>query len=195
MADVKSCGRCGVSIPGQAIIDGQAKLVNGQLLCAECAARPAGASAGGAPIRPAPAQAAAQPKPAAPPAQAPIAMPEEDEAPVILPRQSAAAEEAPALRLGDADAGDGDEITIFGGGAGQREAIDYKRKPSTSGTGAIRVKTFDTKLSRAAFAVLDEQINLWLDETGYEVKHVTANVGDIHGKTSIEPHLIINVWY
>ena len=63
-----------------------------------------------------------------------------------------------------------------------------------SGTGPIRVKTFDTKLSRAAMELMDEQINMWLDETGYEVKMATTTIGDVQGKTT-EQHLIVNIWY
>jgi hypothetical protein len=173
MVDVKVCGKCGVSIAGQAIIDGKARLMNGQLLCAECAA----SAAAPAPARPAPSQNSAA-----------IALPVDD-GPILLGQGQGSAEQgegAPAA----------DEITIFGGAATHHRAeLNYKRQPTMTGQGAIRVKTFDSKLSRAAFEVLDEQINLWLDETGYEVKQVTTNIGEIHGKTSSEPHLIISIWY
>lgn len=174
MVDVKVCGKCGVSIPGQAIIDGKARLMNGQLLCAECAAAVTAAP----PSRPAP--------------QA-IALPEDD-GPVVIGGASQATDEAGLSPEGAA--GGGEEITIFGGASSQhRVELTFKRQPTKTGMGAVRVKTFDAKLSRAAFEVLDEQINLWLDETGCEVKHVTTNIGEIHGKTSSEPHLIISIWY
>jgi hypothetical protein len=172
MVDVKVCGKCGTSIPGQAIIEGKARLINGQLLCAECAVAPPSG-------------------PAARPQEAAISL-AEDEGPAT---QAADAEAALSVE-GTAGGGGGEEITIFGGAAAQhRTELKFKREPTKSGTGAIRVKTFDAKLSRAAFEVLDEQINLWLDETNYEVKHVTTNIGEIHGKTASEPHLIISIWY
>lgn len=154
MADVKLCSRCGTSISGQAIIDGQAKLVGGELVCAECVSK--------APASPEPVGAGQDP-----------------------------------LKL-DVEAEEGgEEITIFGGAEmdAEQEEKSYRREPSATGQGAVRVKTFDTKLSRSAFAIMDQMINEWLDETGYEVKHVTSAIGDIHGKTTTEPHLIINVWY
>jgi len=173
MVDVKVCGKCGVSIAGQAIIDGKARLMNGQLLCEECAA----SAATPAPARPAPSQNSEA-----------IALPVDD-GPIILGQNQGSGE-------GSENATAADEITIFGGAAMQHRAeLNYKRQPTPTGQGAVRVKTFDSKLSRAAFEVLDEQINLWLDETGYEVKQVTTNIGEIHGKTSSEPHLIINIWY
>jgi len=170
MVDVKVCSKCGVSIPGQAIIDGQAKLLNGQLMCAECAGKAESAIAVQA-------------------AQAPAAAGQ--------PTGSAAGggDETP-VKLDEAEEPGGEEITIFGGGVTHgRKEVAFKREPAMTGQGAIRVRTYDSKLSRPAFQVMDEQINQWLDESGYEVKQVTACIGDIHGKTTIEPHLIINIWY
>jgi len=161
MVDVKVCSKCGVSIPGQAIIDGQAKLINGQLMCANCAAK----------------------------AESTISMNASQGA-------AASAEDGDTVKLDEAEEAGGEEITIFGGTVTQgRKEVTFKRKPATTGQGAIRMRTFDSKLSRPAFQVMDEQINQWLDESGYEIKHVTACIGDIHGKTTIEPHLIINIWY
>jgi len=85
-------------------------------------------------------------------------------------------------------------IQAFGAGITHgRKEVRFRRQPLVLGTGAVRVRTFDSKLSRAALELLDEQINTWLDETGYEVKFVTTTIGDLQGKTT-EPHLIVNVW-
>lgn len=173
MVDVKVCSKCGSSIPGQDIIDGKAQLVNGQLVCGTCASSKASQSA---------------PRPAAP---TPISLP--DDGPPEAPAPAGESPAADSLTLEPAEEV-GEEITVFGGREGRKE-VTFNREPHATGQGAIRIRTFDSKLSRAAFEVLDEQINIWLDETGYEIKHVTANIGEIHGKTMIEQHLIINVWY
>jgi hypothetical protein len=164
MVEVKVCGKCGTSIPNQAIIDGEAKLVNGQLLCGDCAATNSAASA------------------------APAAEPDA----ISL---GAGADDPVAGDTSETSDESHEQITVFGGLAKHESTVTFTRDPHVSGTGAIRIRTFDSKLSRAAFEVLDDQINAWLEETGYEIKQVTANIGDIHGKTSIEPHLIINIWY
>lgn len=163
MVEVKVCGKCGTSIPNQAIIDGEAKLVNGQLLCGDCAA----------------ANSATPTAPAAEPD--PISLGADDDSPVENTVETS--EESR------------EQITVFGGQVKRESSVAFTREPHVSGTGAIRIRTFDSKLSRAAFEVLDDQINAWLEETGYEIKQATANIGDIHGKTSIEPHLIINIWH
>ncbi|NIA21086.1 MAG: hypothetical protein GWP05_03735 [Anaerolineaceae bacterium] len=181
MAEVKICSKCNTSIPMPDIISGQAKLLDGKLLCANCAGGGQGASApetsGAGPIQ----LSEAAPGPAAAPqsAAAPIAM---------------SSEPVEALKIDEA--GDDAEPTqiIARGGLQQRAKVQYKRQPHVSGSGAIRVKTFDAKLTRSAIELMDEQINTWLDETGYEIKFATSTIGDVLSKTT-ESHLIINIWY
>lgn len=69
----------------------------------------------------------------------------------------------------------------------------WKRQPFTNNTGAIHVRTFVAKLRLDAIEHMDEQINRWLDEHGYEVKFATATVGILTGKLR-EEALFINVW-
>ncbi|USN97884.1 MAG: hypothetical protein H6810_06715 [Phycisphaeraceae bacterium] len=70
----------------------------------------------------------------------------------------------------------------------------WKRQPNVTGTGAIHVKSFHSKLTGDSLEFLDSQINEWLDEhPEYEVKMVTTSIGEWTGKLK-EPALIINVW-
>ena len=69
----------------------------------------------------------------------------------------------------------------------------WKRKPNVTGKGAVHVKTFVTKLRLDAIDHLDDQINEWLDDHGYEAKFVTSTVGKLVGKIS-EDALFVNVW-
>lgn len=88
------------------------------------------------------------------------------------------------------------KIKISGGlsGIGQR-AKSYNRPLNAKGTGAIRVKTFFSRVSIESLSFLDEKINEWLDQhPDIEIKFVTNTIGVMEGKTR-EPNLIINVWY
>lgn len=70
----------------------------------------------------------------------------------------------------------------------------WQRTPNTTGTGAIHVKTFVTKLRLDAIDHLDTQVNEWLDNhPEYEVKFVTTTVGTLTGKNK-EEALFMNVW-
>jgi hypothetical protein len=129
--------------------------------------------------------------------EAPLALPPDEPAPTRISTaagEAPAAAESPLGRSGGEEAELTEIVTATGMGAGSRHEIKYNREPSVSGTGAIRVRTFDTKLTRAALIVMDEQINAWLDETGYEVKFVSNTIGEIQGKTT-EAHLIVSLWY
>lgn len=71
---------------------------------------------------------------------------------------------------------------------------NWKRTPSTSGTGACHVKSFHAKLTGESLEFLDKQINEWLDaHPQYEVKLVTSTVGEWTGKLR-EPNIILQVW-
>lgn len=200
MADGKACAKCGTALSGQDIIGGKAKLVGGQLMCAACfatgratapattsAAPPAGHGA-------APAQRPAPKKDE----EAPLALPTDEPAPAKITTHAgepkAAAESPIGLDAGGEETESVGIVAAHSLGSGARHEIKYKRDPSKTGTGATRVRTFDTKLTRATLMAMDEQINAWLDETGYEVKFVSNTIGDIQGKTT-EAHLIVSLWY
>src|SRR5438105_994174 len=46
---------------------------------------------------------------------------------------------------------------------GAHKAREWKRKPTVTGTGAVRVKSFHGKLSDQGMLYIDEAINEWLD--------------------------------
>lgn len=187
MAEVKVCSKCNMSIPMPDIIAGKAKLVGGQLLCSQCAAgggtASAGQGAGAAPIQ----LSEQAPSQAAPQAAAP--QPAAESARITMP-----SEPVEALKIDDTEGDDEPTQIIARGGLQQRAEVQYKRQPHVSGAGAVRVKTFDAKLTRSGMELMDEQINTWLDETGYEIKFATSTIGEVQGKAT-EAHLIVNIWY
>lgn len=68
------------------------------------------------------------------------------------------------------------------------------RQPNLTGTGAIHVRTFHSKLNSDSLAFMDQTINEWLDaHPEYEVKFVTSTIGEFTGKVR-EPALICQVW-
>ena len=71
---------------------------------------------------------------------------------------------------------------------------NWNRTPNVTGSGAIHVKTFVTKLRLDAIEHLDQQINEWLDNhPEYEVKFVSQSVGKLVGKNT-EDALFVSVW-
>lgn len=79
-------------------------------------------------------------------------------------------------------------------GERKRHEDSWSRTPNTTGSGAIHVKTFHSKLTDEAMTYLDQTINEWLDaHPQYEVKFTSACIGDFTGKLK-EPHLIVSVW-
>ena len=84
------------------------------------------------------------------------------------------------------------KITAFG--SGKKKESKWGRAPNTTGSGAIHVRTFHSKLTDDALGYIDTQINEWLDEhPEFEVKIVTTTIGTFTGKIK-EPHLICQVW-
>lgn len=76
----------------------------------------------------------------------------------------------------------------------KRHEENWKRSPNVNGTGAIHVRSFHCKLVGESLAVLDQQINEWLDaHPDYEVKLVSTSVGEWTGKIK-EPALVVSVW-
>jgi hypothetical protein len=86
------------------------------------------------------------------------------------------------------------KIKAFGMAA-QQKSHDWKRAPTTPGTGAVRVRSFHGRLSDQGLGFMDDQINEWLDShPEVEVKFVTSSVGTYEGKIR-EPALVLNLWY
>jgi hypothetical protein len=84
------------------------------------------------------------------------------------------------------------KITAFGSKV--KHEATWNRVPNTTGTGAIHVRTFHSKLTDDALKYLDQQVNEWLDDhPQYEVKQVTTTIGTFTGKVK-EPHIICQVW-
>jgi hypothetical protein len=86
------------------------------------------------------------------------------------------------------------KIKAFGVVGAQR-AREWKRKPTVTGQGAVRLKSFHGKLSDQGMQYIDDAVNEWLDaHPEVEVKFVTSTVGQFEGKIR-EPALILNLWY
>ena len=91
------------------------------------------------------------------------------------------------------------QIRAFGRGARSmatelRHEEVLKRALNVTGQGATRTRTFHSKLNDAAFALMDQGINEWIDSAGIEVKYVSSCIGIFEGKKP-EPHLILTAWY
>jgi hypothetical protein len=100
------------------------------------------------------------------------------------------------IDLADDDADDGvnRQIRNFEKAKKTEDLSKWNRTPDPDGVGAIRCKSFVSKLRLDAIDHLDEQINAWLDEhPDYTVKHVISSVGILTGKAK-EDALFINVF-
>ncbi|MCB9846576.1 MAG: hypothetical protein H6811_11405 [Phycisphaeraceae bacterium] len=76
-----------------------------------------------------------------------------------------------------------------------RHEDEWNRTPNATGTGAIHVKSFHCKFTEEALAMIDGQINEWLDaHPQYEVKFVTTVKADWKTKIGTEPAMIVQVW-
>jgi hypothetical protein len=71
----------------------------------------------------------------------------------------------------------------------------FTRQTTVTGRGAIRVRTFHSRLSDESLAYMDDKINEWLDgHPDIEIKFTTTAIGQYDGKIK-EPALVLNVWY
>lgn len=77
---------------------------------------------------------------------------------------------------------------------GFAHGVELTRPVNVDGTGATRCRVFSAKLSAPALALMQDQINRWLDGEQVEIKHVAQVVGPMQGKT-VEDYLIVTVWY
>ena len=70
-----------------------------------------------------------------------------------------------------------------------------KKDEIPSGSRIIGVKTFFAKLHAGAIEYLDTQVTEWLQKNPEVViKRISAVTGDVQGKT-VEPNIIITIWY
>jgi len=70
----------------------------------------------------------------------------------------------------------------------------WNRQPNVTGSGAIHVRTFHSKINNDSLGFMDQTINEWLDShPEYEVKFVSTTVGEFTGKMK-EPAVICQVW-
>jgi hypothetical protein len=165
--DVKTCQGCGASIYPEQLQRHIADLWNGKLLCVHCLAE-------------------ARPKsPAGPPKPA-----------AGGGIQLADWEEPPAVKSGT---GQSPPTATATAGISHEAAVHHKtsfRRPLLTGSAnATRCRTFHCKLSDAAMAYLNDQVNDWVDsQDGVEVKFATTAIGVVEGKHS-DPHLIVTIFY
>ena len=80
------------------------------------------------------------------------------------------------------------------GGEGVVDTSNLRRS-LIEGTNATRCRTFHCKLSDAAMAYMNRQVNDWIDGTdGIEIKFASSTIGVVEGKHA-ESHLILTVFY
>lgn len=164
---LKTCGSCGATIYPEHIERRMAALWEGQLLCRHCLAEKRSASG--------------------------------------------TAESDGTIRLADfesedSNSGHSTQIRQFGGGPGgmsdsivgmalQQQQQDLRRPLLKGSSNATRCRTFHGKLTDAALAYLNDQINSWIDENAdIEIKFATCTIGVIEGKHA-DPHLLLTVFY
>jgi hypothetical protein len=83
----------------------------------------------------------------------------------------------------------------FSDGGHRHYTENWKRQAHTTGTGAVRVRSFHGRLSEQGLEYMDHAINDWLDHhPEIEIKNVTSSVGLFDGKMK-EPAVILNLWY
>ncbi len=109
------------------------------------------------------------------------------------PKRSSKDDVPEAIDLAESDAQEAaKEIRTFDQHHAYKE--NWRRKPNATGTGAVHVRTFVSKLRLDAIEHLDQQVNDWLDQhPDYEVKFVTASVGVLTGKLK-EEAIFMSVW-
>jgi hypothetical protein len=129
----------------------------------------------------------AAPDPSAPRAATPEAIPMATSADVPPHGHPGEASTIPPAHAGDA------RFRAIGVKA-RRHEDSWSRTPNATGTGAIHVRTFMSKLTEDGFHALDARVNEWLDaHPQYEVKFVNTSIGTVTGKSK-EAQLICQVW-
>lgn len=177
----KTCEGCGDDITPEAIMQRQAGLIQGKLLCPNCVelkrrvamqarattTQPAGASS------------------ASPTTAAPAGKNDDDQLISLVTDDEIPSSKSQMIR----SFATGSTL----GGAHHEGSL--KRPISGPQDAATRVRTFHCKLTDAGLANLDDIINEWLDShTEVYIKSVTSSIGTFESKKK-EPHLFICLFY
>lgn len=162
---IKTCDECGAAVYPDHLEKGTAGMVNERLLCPVCYREYNKQNVGTAE------------------AEQTIALVEED----VSLGTEAAEEPKPKIKAFGDD-------SVFGQMVDHDEA-KWKRPTNNTGRGAIRCRTFHTKLSDAAISYMDSLVAEWTEKNPQiEIKFATSTVGIYEGKRA-EPHLIVTVFY
>lgn len=168
----KSCENCGGEITARQILQKQAGLVQGILLCPGCVENKRREILQ--------AHQQTQQQAAAPPAH------DEADAPIALDAALDEPSHGPS------------KIRSFAEGstlAGAHHESQLKRSLTAPTEPPTRIRTFNSKLTPAALAHMDDLINEWIDANpGVYIKNVTTTVGIFEAKHA-EPHLIVTIFY
>ncbi len=186
-SSVKSCEGCMAEITNEQIIQRQAGLVHGVLLCPQCIeqkkkeaieaqqrAVAAAATAGGAVAT------------AAPPVTRTAPPKDIADEKISLDGDIAAPSAGPS------------KIRSFAAGstlAGAHHDVNLHRPLTGPNEPPTRCRTFHSKLTPAALAHMDDLINEWLDSSpGIFVKQFNTTVGPFEAK-HVEQHLVVVIFY
>lgn len=83
---------------------------------------------------------------------------------------------------------------MFGGGQSWDDS-QFKRTPDPNSSGAVRCRTFHSKLNDGSIEFMTKIMNEWIDgNPNIRVKFATSTIGIFEGKHA-EPNLIITVFY
>lgn len=159
----KACEGCGAAITADQIVNRQAGLVHGVLLCPGCV--------------------------------------DKKRKEAMEAQRAAAAAEEKLMLEGDDQPGENQpssKIRSFAEGstlAGAHHDAKLKRGVSGPTEAATRIRTFHSKLTPAALAHMDDQINEWIDShPEIYIKTVNTTVGPFEAK-HVEQHLIVTIFY
>ncbi len=199
----KDCEACGTEITPEQIVQREAGLVGGVLLCPKCVnrkreellqARHAAAGAQSAtPGAAKPAQqAAASATETISESQGSVYLPPDKKVPDVTDQTLSlvSEEEMPSSSPS--------KIRTFARGDAFADAhaeTDFKRPLAGMNEPATRCRTFHGKLTQPGLSHMDEQINEWLDShPELYIKTCASTVGIFEGKTK-EPHLLVTMFY
>ena len=194
----KNCESCSTEITAEQIVQREAGLVGGVLLCPTCVnrkreellqARNAGAAAGASQ----PAQhAAASTTETISESQGGVYLPPDKKSPDVADQTLSLVSEEEVSSSGPS------KIRSFARGDAFADAhaeTDFKRPLAGPNEPATRCRTFHGKLTQPGLAHMDDQINEWLDShPDLFIKNSASTVGIFEGKSK-EPHLLVTMFY
>lgn len=187
---VKVCQGCQAEITNEQIMQRQAGLVYGVLLCPQCIEqkkREAMEAQQRAAAAAAAANAAGATGSTAVPAPKPV--PPRDITDEKISLDDDDVEAAPAGPS---------KIRSFAAGStlgGAHHDTNLHRPITAASDPPTRVRTFHSKLTPGALAHMDDLINEWIDSNpGIFIKHVNTTVGPFEAK-HVEQHLIVTIFY